>query len=327
MQMKLGIVGTGKIVRELLPHLGAAGWEPCAICGTERSREKRSELQKEFGIPQGFTDFSQMLTIEMDAVYLGIPNFLHFSFAKQALESGKNVIVEKPITSNAKEAEILAALAREKGLYLFEAITTPHMNTFRQTRQWLSEIGTVKLVQCNFSQYSSRYDAFRRGEIQPVFDPAKSGGTLMDLNIYNLHYMVALFGMPQDVHYFANVEQGIDTSGTVVLEYPGFHGVCTAAKDCGAPCICIIQGTKGYLRMDAPANCCGNVTLHCNDGSEEFCALESGHRMEPEFRFFREVLETLNWERCDAMLSHSLRVAQVQTEARKTAGILFPADQ
>lgn len=324
--MKLGIVGTGKIVKTLLPGLRDWGWEPTAICGTERSRLEMERLCREYAIPAGYTDYGGLLTEELDAVYVAVPNHLHFDFIRRALVAGKNVIAEKPITANARELEALAALAREKNLFLFEAVTTLYMPAFRKTREWLPMIGKVKLASCNFSQYSSRYDAFRRGEILPVFDPEKCGGTLMDLNIYNLHYLAGLFGAPCKAVYHANVERGIDTSGILVLDYGTFQAVCVGAKDCDGPSGCTIQGTEGYLRMDAPANCCGSVTLHRNDGTEEVFCEEPEHRMEPEFRFFAEEIASGNREECSRLLEHSLLVSRIQTEARLGAGIVFPSD-
>lgn len=325
--MKLGIVGTGMIAGKVIPNAKDWGWEIAALCSTPRSREKMEQLRREYHIPAGYTDFGAMLQEDLDAVYLAVPNHLHFGFVRQALEAGKNVIVEKPITASAWEAQILAEMAQERNLFLFEAITTLHMPVFQQTRQWLSQIGKVKLVTCNFSQYSSRYDAFCRGEIQPVFDPEKAGGALMDLNVYNLHYVMGLFGPPEKAEYLANVERGIDTSGVVTLTYDGFQAVCVAAKDCGAPCGCVIQGTKGYLRMDAPANCCGPVILHRNDGREEVFDNGPDHRMEPEFRAFAREIQSRGRSNCYLWLAHSVAVSKVLTEARLNAGIRFPMDK
>ena len=78
----------------------------------------------------------------------------------------------------------LAALARRKKVFLFEAMTTQYLENYNKIRELLPRIGRVKLVQCNFSQYSSRYDAFCAGETPPVFDPACAGGALMDLGVY-----------------------------------------------------------------------------------------------------------------------------------------------
>ena len=51
----------------------------------------------------------------------------------------------------------------------------------------------------------------------PAFDPAFSGGALMDINIYNIHYVVGLFGKPKNIEYYPNIERGIDTSGVLII--------------------------------------------------------------------------------------------------------------
>ena len=91
----------------------------------------------------------------------------------------------------------------------------------------------------------------------------------MDLNVYNISYIVGLFGEPNRVNYAANIDHGIDTSGILTMDYSGFKAVSMAAKDCGAPARCVIQGTKGYLLQKSTANYCGGLTLHLNDGKEE----------------------------------------------------------
>ena len=325
--MKLAITGTGQIVQTVLPYLRNWGWGPVAICATERSAGKAHELAEQYGCPAVYTDYSVMLAeTEADAVYLGVPNFLHAAMGKQALSAGRHLIIEKPITSNLREAEELADLARKKRLFLYEAITTMYQPDYAALKAQLHRVGTIKLVSCSYSQYSSRYDAFRRGEILPAFDPAKSGGALMDLNLYNLHWLLGLFGMPEHVEYLANIERGIDTSGVLLLQYPSFQAVSIAAKDCAAPSRYIIQGTDGYLMQSSPANQCGEVILHLNDGREETFHTPVQHRMEMEFRTFAQQIQGKDVDACYAMLSHSLEVSRVQTQARKCAGIQFPAD-
>ena len=141
-------------------------------------------------------------------------------------------------------------------------MTTQYLENYNKIRELLPRVGKVKLVQCNFSQYSSRYDAFCAGETPVSFDPARAGGALMDLNVYNISYIVGLFGEPNQVHYTANIERGIDTSGILTMEYNSFRAVSIAAKDCGAPARYVIQGTKGYILQKSTANWCGGVTFH-----------------------------------------------------------------
>lgn len=332
--VRLGVLGTGSIASEVIPRVTDWGYEVTALCGTKRSEEKVKEWCEKFQIPSGYTDFGQMLADGcVDAVYIAVPNHLHAAFARQALEAGVHVIVEKPFTSNDREAEELDRLAREKGLCLFEAISTIYLPNFKKIQELLPRIGQVKIVMCNYSQYSRRYDAFQAGEVLPAFDPAKSGGALMDLNLYNLHYLIGLFGRPNQVSYQANVERGIDTSGVITLQYDTFQAVSIAAKDCAAPCIYTIQGTKGYITQNTPANWCYQVTLHLNDGTEEVYQehpekpADPSARLEPEFRFFARAIETGDTAACYERLEHTLTVSRVQTQARHSAGIQFAADE
>lgn len=326
--MKIGVVGTGMIAKEVLSLLRKCGWEIEALCSTERSRELGAQLCEKYEIHQQFTDFDVFLAnCKADAIYIALPNNLHYAFAKKALEAGHNVILEKPMTSRASEAEELAAIAKEKNLFLYEAISTIYLPNHHKIREWLGRIGEVKVVSCNFSQYSSRYDNFKAGIIAPVFDINKNGGTLGDLNIYNLHYIMALFGAPESAEYHCNLERGVDTSGILTLHYPTFQAVAIAAKNCSAPCNYVIQGTKGYISQQTPANRCGAVTLHLNDGTVETFDDSPESRLEAEFCYFANAMEENRLEECYKTLDYSLSVMKVLTKARLEAGIIFPSDK
>ncbi len=154
--MKLGILGTGKIVREFLPWLVEhTPFAVQAICSTERSAELAQSLCGQYGVPQHTTNFLELLQW-VDVVYIAVPNLQHVRYARVALEAGKHVIVEKPLAPSAAQTEELVELARRKKVFLFEAVTTQYLENYAKIRELLPRIGTVKLVQCNFSQYSSR---------------------------------------------------------------------------------------------------------------------------------------------------------------------------
>ena len=326
--MKLGIVGSGKIVQEFLPWLAQSPVvEVAALCSTQRSAAQAKALCEQYGVPFHTTDYEELLKA-VDTVYVALPNLLHTAYTRAALEAGRNVIVEKPLAPCAVEAVQLADLARKKGLFLFEAVTTLYMENYHKLRQLLPRVGPVKLVQCNFSQYSSRYDAFCAGQVAPVFDPNQAGGALMDLAVYNISYLVGLFGEPQQVHYTANVERGIDTSGILTMDYRSFKAVSIAAKDCAAPPRYVIQGTRGYLLQKSTANFCGPFTLHLNDGKEEHFSLNGKRpRCAAEFEAFARAIDAGDQEMCSGMLDTSLAVSRVLTVARKDAGIRFPCDR
>lgn len=327
--MRLGIIGAGQIVQEFLPKLVTLdGMEIIAIQSMPFEKRNVEKLCKKNGIPYSATSLEELLNYDIDTVYVAVPNFMHYTCSRNALEKGLNVIVEKPIASNDREAKELKTLATSKQLFCFEAVTTPYFDGYEKIRQWLGEIGKIKMVHCNYSQYSRRYDDFKAGVVLPAFDPTKSGGALMDLNLYNLHFVLGLFGMPQKYKYYPNIERNIDTSGTLVLQYPNFIGTCTAAKDCTAPYSFVIEGENGYITTQYPPNLIGEVTLKKRDGTiERYDDGMASQRLVPEFKFFIDCINRQDFEACEKRLNQSISVSEVQTKARLEAGVFFPADK
>ena len=326
--MKLGIIGSGMIVQEFLPSLvKLEDLEILGIQGTKSGIEKVEEICKKYNIPNFTDNFDELCNFGIDTVYIAVPNFLHFEFCKKALEKGINVIVEKPITTNYREAKKLEKLAKEKKLFLFEAITTLYFENYKKIKEWIAKIGDIKLVQSQYSQYSSRYDAFKRGEILPVFDPQKAGGALMDLGLYNLHYVLGLFGKPENVKYYANIERNIDTSGVLIMKYKNFSAMCVCAKDSEGERIGVIQGSEGKIVSEEAPGLVGKVTLKLYDGTtESFDDGFSKDRVVPEFTQFIRAVKENDLEFCYRQLEKSLLVSEVQTKARIDAGIKFTQD-
>ncbi|MFR4218298.1 MAG: Gfo/Idh/MocA family protein [[Clostridium] innocuum] len=176
-----------------------------------RKKDSAKPLADKYGIDKIYTDLDEMLQDEdINFVYVASPNSLHFKHSLKALQAGKHVICEKPFTSTVDEFDILVDTAKNI-LYLFEAIVSSYAS-YLNIKQ-LPRLGTIRMVQCNFSQYSSRYDILA-GETPNVFNPEFSGGASSNINIYNLHYVIGLFGKPTEIHYYANKHtNGIDTSG------------------------------------------------------------------------------------------------------------------
>lgn len=328
--MKVGILGAGMIVHDLLSFAGeVSNMELEAICATPAEETTIQTLAKEHGIKKCYTDFDEMLknpTIE--TIYIGVPNHLHYTFTKKALLADKHVICEKPFTSNDWEAVDLAELARERELFILEAVSTRFLPNVLKIKELLPTLGEIKIISANYSQYSSRYDAFKQGIIQPAFDPEKSGGALMDLNIYNINLMVTLFGPTEKVNYQANIQKGIDTSGILTMDYDEFKAVCIAAKDCKAPIVTSIQGDKGCIIIEDSANVVAKFKLLMNDSSAEkvYELNEGKHRMYHEFAVFCDIIDNGKVTEANALMDMSLATMKIQTQARRTADVIFPSD-
>ncbi len=327
--MNIATIGTGSIVDAILAAINELEDVTC-IAMYSRKRETAQELAGKYGVSTIYTDLKSLfLDTKVDLIYIASPNNMHYEQAYQALQHGKHVVCEKPFTSTLQEAETLSALAKEKNLLLFEAISNIHLPNTKVIQEQLPKLGPIKLIQCNYSQYSRKYNDLLAGETPNVFNPQFSGGALMDINIYNLHLVMNLFGSPNAVSYSANQHaNGIDTSGVVMLKYPEFIAECVGAKDSNSMNFVLIQGEKGYLQVDGGANGCRKIKLQIgNEPAEEYNAQTKSNWLYYEWEAFRDIHASGDYKRCYELLEHSESVMSVLMRARKDAGIVFAADQ
>jgi len=319
--LNIGIVGSGLIVSELVKEKTELSAFLTIVAMTSRPESVEKNIRDYGGLGIKICrDFDEMLAIEgIDTIYVAVPNHLHFSYSMKALQNKKHVICEKPLTPTAKEASELKAEAVAQGCMIFEAVTTLYSPNYNNIKEIVSnhQIGKIKLVECNYSQYSRHYDQFKRGTILPTFDPSMYGGALMDINSYNVHFIVGLFGKPDSFTYTANMEKGIDTSGTLVLKYPTCVCICTGAKDCSTNSHCYIQGDEGSVRTDTPSNKLTKYELFSH--TELIESIEDAGtflKFEHEFRFFDSCIQNQDNERFIQQMDHSILVMDILEQCR-----------
>lgn len=321
--MKLGVIGTGAITKSMLAEYQRCDkFEINAICS--RKEETGRAMAEAFSIPKVYTSLPDMLADpEIEIVYVATPNSIHFSQAKAALLAGKHVICEKPFTPTVAEAEELIALAKEKHLLLFEAITLAHHPHYQFIRDNLAKLGKLKLVSATFCQFSSRYPALLAGNPSPVLNHAFAGGALMDINLYNIHFIVGLFGAPKSVRYFANRhETGVDTSGILLLEYEDFLCQCTAAKDSAARNGVQIVGVDGYMEITPSASNLQTVELNVR-GADKITVHLPENPWYYEVQDLGRLVEEADYGYCYSSLNTTMDVVSVLEQARKYAGFDF----
>lgn len=312
--MKLGIAGTGKVVEQFLPVVKELPeLEVIAINATPKSVDKALAFQEAYGIDQVFTDYTQFLKeADIDAVYVAVINNLHFPFAKEALLHGKHVICEKPFTMSHQELIELERLSIDYDLVLAEAVTGQFVENYGKIRELLPLLGDIKLIECNFSKYSTKYDSFTAGNVLPAFDAKNGGGALMDLNSSNIHFVVGLMGRPEKVSYFPNIENSIDTSGVLIMDYNDAKAVCMASKNSTGKNGATIQGTKGTINVHSATNRVTSFDICTNDGyTEHFELNASQHKMSAEFKIFANWIDYGDTIYAEEHLAQSLTVMEV----------------
>lgn len=321
--MKLAVIGTGMIATDALKALSyIPEIDVTAIFARPGSRAKGERMAAEYSVPELYTDYDLLLEkSDTDFIYIGNVNSVHGEYAEKALLAGKHVIIEKPICTTLPELEKIWSLAQSKGLFMFEAVMFLHAPFFARIQEMVGKIGKIRSVQCNYSKYSSRYDRYKKGDIAPVFDPACEGGTLLDLNIYNINLIAALFGTPTGrIKYFANRGyNGIDTSGTMVAEYDGFCASCTAAKDSYSPCFDIIQGEDGYLMLHGSPGNFTEVEYSIKGQNGKLEIVNREHKMIDEFTEFERIYRTKDYATCEKFMEISLTAIKIADTALASA--------
>ena len=323
-KINIGVIGSGFIVPVFISQSRRfREYHLVGIWG--RHEEKLQGFKDDFEYYT--TDLNRLLNDEnIDVIYVALPNKLHFEYAYEALKHGKHVILEKPFTVTYKEAKTLIDYARKHELIIFEAVTTVHIPLYNKARKMIRKLGDIKMVECNFSQYSRRYDRFRKGEILPAFDKKMAGGALYDLGIYNIHFVTRMFGEPSKVEYRANIEKGVDTSGVLVLDYKDFKAVCIAAKDCKADCYGQIQGDKGFIRFDTTTSRCSVFRYRPNNGEEELYENKDKDEFvgwKYELKDFRHLYLNKDLNKAKEYNEQTLTSVKVLEKAMKSAGLNY----
>ena len=208
------------------------------------------------------------------------------------------------------ETDLLFDAAIQRCVYCLPAFSLLYMPLFRQLTDLLPQLGTIRMVNGCYSQYSSRYDRYLNGEITPVFDPEQAGGCLRDLNIYNLCFTIGLFGPPRTIQYARNLGwNGIDISGTLLMQYPTSVVSMGAAKDSDGLSFACIQGEKGYIEVKGSVSVLQEFTLHLRGQEPQtFRADPSRHRLSYEFEEFWRLIE--DRPNCHIVIPYLTRVAQ-----------------
>ncbi len=245
-EIRWGILGTGRIAGWFAKALTVAEGAVC-YGAASRTQEKADAFAAEYGFAKAYGSYEELVKDDaVDVVYIATPVREHFENMKLTLAAGKHVLCEKSLTVNAAQAHEAAALAREKGLFLMEAMWTKCQPVFRTIKKWVDDgvIGEVMAVDASF------YTA--TGKDHRLYKHALAGGALLDLGYYPVTCACAFLGArPSAVFSHSIIGAGnVDYLDSIVLEYAGgkFAHLSTglgAEKTAGI----YILGTKGRISI------------------------------------------------------------------------------
>lgn len=248
--VKLGIIGTNFVSSWLCEAARTLDTVSLAAVYSRKEETGRVFADRE-GVAAVYTDLHAFLTSGIEAVYIASPTYCHYEMAKKALTAGLHTLVEKPIVMREAELCELLSLAKEKGLVLMEAMRPEFDGSYEAVRDAVKTLGRIRHARFEFCQYSSRYDAFRQGEILNAFKREISGGALYDIGIYPLFWATALFERPNTVEASSTfLQNGFEGGGSILLGYDGFQVSVVYSKICSTVTPSVILGEEGALTLD-----------------------------------------------------------------------------
>lgn len=322
--MRWGILATGKI-----SHAFAAAVRDTADASLGAVASRDANNARRFADEFGGTPHGSYAALaadpNIDIVYIGTPHPMHAENALMMLEAGKAVLLEKPFTLNLQQAERVIAKAREKNLFVMEAMWTrclPVMDAIRDVIH-SGEIGTVRHI--------SSHLGFKAGfgNEHRVYNPHLGGGALLDIGIYPLSIATDLLGPIESARAIAEKgPTGVDVQTAFSIRHKNggiSAGTCTFLAN--TPNEMIITGTKGHIRTDAPFHKAQGFIVSLDDGSKR--------RVEAPYLGNGYVHEAIEAGRClRAGLIESPRMTHAQTlelmatmdDMRAEFGLTYPGE-
>lgn len=323
--VRWGIVGPGRIASLVIkdfPHV--AGAEAVAVAS--RSSDRAQAFAAEHGLARAYGSYHEIMTDEdIDAVYIATPHPQHHAIALAAIAAGKAALIEKTFTATVAGAEEVIAAARDREVFVMEAMWTRFQPAIVAARALIDEgaIGEVRQLQADLGVDRPYNPADR------LFDPAQGGGAMLDLGVYVVSFAQYFLGTPDWVEVSGSLAPtGVDAEAGLLLSYDdGRVATLLISLKHHTPGAARIQGTKGWIEVPPRFHHPHRIVLHRRGQEPETISrppLGTGYSHE-----FIEVTEAVRAGRTESLimpLEDTLAVQRILNEASEKLGVYHSED-
>ncbi len=249
-KIRWGILSTGYIANLFAEGLTALDDATLTAVGS-RGQANAEAFGETWNVPHRHGSYEALANDpDIDVIYVGTPHPFHYENTLMCLNAGKHVLVEKPFAMNARQTREMIDLARQKGLFLMEAMWTRFLPAMVQVRKWIAdgEIGDVELVRAHFS-FMTDFDPTSR-----LFAPELGGGALLDAGIYPISFASMILGTPRTVSSTASLGRtGTDDRSAYLFGYDrGQTALLSSGVQLAVPVEADVFGTRGYIKIHEP---------------------------------------------------------------------------
>ncbi len=261
--INLGVIGTGRIAKRFVNesvHVFGVKIHSVMSKNMRRAKEFISGTEIEYA----YDNIENFLENNIEAVYIASAHEFHYEQVKKALESGKHVLCEKPITLEHKQLKVLGGLAKSKNLILLEAIKTSFFPAFAKVIEEIKKgkIGEIKEVRSTFTKLLKNK---KMREWQVPY-----GGATNELASYPLLLAQKILGKSKKVAFYDQIEDGVDLANRIVCKHKnGAVSISTVAIGAKSEGSAVISGTEGYIYIPAPWWLTKEFFIRYEDSSKE----------------------------------------------------------
>jgi len=321
---KIGIIGCGRIAQKMATTLGGMkGVARYAVAS--RSKEKAEHFAREWQFAKAYGSYEELANDpEVDLIYIATPHSHHYEQARMCIGKGKPVLCEKSFTANARQAESLLAYAKEKGVFITEAIWTRYLPLSLKIQELIHSgiIGIPYTLSANLSYPVSYKERIQRPEL--------AGGALLDIGVYTLNFAAMAFGTEIERMESSCLlaDTGVDAQENITLFYKdGKMASLQSSIYAKSDRMGVISGDKGQLIVEN-INCPQSVRVIDDDYnvSAVYYAPQCITGFEYQVYASIEAIEK-GWLESPYMPhAETLRIMRQMDELRKSWGVVFPCD-
>lgn len=323
--VRWGILSTGKIAATMVEGLSILpDANVCAVASRDLNRAK--DFARTHRIEKAYGTYEELARDpDIDVVYIATPHPWHCENTLLCLQHNKAVLCEKPLAMNEREVLKMVSTAREKNLFLMEALWTRFLPSILKAMEVIAagELGKVRHIKSDFGIWRS-FDPLHR-----MFNKDLGGGSLLDIGIYPLFLTLLLWGEPEQISAVADIgSTAVDESLALTLKYSdGRIATLFSSFTVDSTVETHICGTKGRLRLNRWWFCPTTLELTRGEGKAETIdphAMGNGYNYEAE-----EVMRCLRMGATESdllPLDFSLRLMRLMDRIRKEIGLVYDAD-
>ena len=259
--LRFAVLGTGGIANQFAHAVSLIDNAVIVAAASRSSAERAAAYAEKHSIKNSYGSYEEMLANpEVDAVYIATTHNFHKENIIQCLNAGKHILCEKPMVLTEADAKECFDLAKEKNLFLMEAMWTRCLPALRKAREWIAEGKIGKVVSANSVIGFRAGDNFKGR----ILNPDLAGGAIYDIGVYSIEIVSALIGEAVENITFScrrHKVTGVDESVSLILSYPSADACIQCMVNANPKEYTIINGENGFIEIPA-SHSVREVRLH-----------------------------------------------------------------